>query len=482
MKALISILIGIFLSHSAWTQYVNGYIYNQKNEPVSFASVYVKNTTIGTTSNQRGFYLLDLKPGKYILVIKFIGYTSQEKEIVLEQGQKLRLDVTLEEASQELYTLDVVADKKDLAKEIMGKVRDNRKQFLDNVTNFKCTTYIKSSIEKEFMVVSDTSNLTKEVSFENFLKRQPLNLIESISETYFDAPSKYQEVILAYRDYADTKEGDMSESGNSMTIGVSFEYGEPSVLPEAFEGENEYIFYTDAQSAELNFYNNLIEFPKVSEKPLLSPIASTSNLSYTYNYVSAFYEKGKKIHEISVKPIFNQEALFKGSIFIEDSTWALVAVDLSVNKSALRYCNEFNIIQNYEELKNGVYLPTKRQMVYTIKDGKKNILGDILVSHTDFTINEPLIIPLKKLERKRYEKDAFKKDSAYWETFRPYELKESEKKYISTSDSLYNYYHSQEYYNKIDSSYNRFRWYSPFIGFGHRNRFKGTEWYVGRSS
>jgi hypothetical protein len=477
MKALIGILVGLFLSHSTWAQYVNGYIYSDKNEPVAFASVYVKQTTVGTTSNQRGYFKLDLKPGNYVLVFKFIGYATLEKEFTLKENEKLRLDVTLEEASQELRAVDIIAETKDYAKEIMRKVRANRTTYSNNITSYACTTYIKSSIEREYNEIDSIKFSNTSNSFESFLKRESLNLIESISETYYTAPSKFQEIVLAYKDYADTKSSE--SSGNTVNIGMTIDYGEPVIAPTAFEGQNDYIFYTDAQSAKLDFYDNLIVFPSVSEKPLLSPIASTSNLSYSYDYLGNFYENGKKIHELSVKPIFSQEALFRGSIFIEDSTWALVSVDLSVNKAALRYCKEFNIIQNYEELEPGIYLPVKRNMVYTIKDGKTNILGETIVHHNNFTVNQDNAPTLKRMEMKRYAKDAFDKDSSYWASFRPIALKETEKKHISTSDSLFNYYHSQEYYNKIDSSYNRFRWYSPFIGFGHRNRFKGTEWYVG---
>ena len=59
---------------------------------------------------------------------------------------------------------------------------------------------------------------------------------------------------------------------------------------------------------------------------------------------------------IKITPIFKSDALFAGHLYIEDSTWALKSVDLSINSDALMFCNDFNIIQNYNEIKPGVVL------------------------------------------------------------------------------------------------------------------------------
>ncbi|MEZ4796803.1 MAG: TonB-dependent receptor [Flavobacteriaceae bacterium] len=65
-------------------------------EPMAFANVLVKGTTIGTTSDFDGKYQLDLEPGTYTIVFSFVGYTTQEiSDVVVKAGEVTPLDVTL---------------------------------------------------------------------------------------------------------------------------------------------------------------------------------------------------------------------------------------------------------------------------------------------------------------------------------------------------------------------------------------------------
>ncbi|NQX92053.1 MAG: hypothetical protein HRT74_08030, partial [Flavobacteriales bacterium] len=93
-----------------------------------------------------------------------------------------------------------------------------------------------------------------------------------------------------------------------------------------------------ARDGLFDFYENQMEFPGMTEKPLLSPIASTGNLSYKYNYEGFFYENDTKVHRIYCEPLFHTAPLFEGTIFVEDSTYALIGVDLEVNQEALTIC------------------------------------------------------------------------------------------------------------------------------------------------
>jgi len=48
------------------------------NDVLPFANVLVKNTSIGTTSDFEGKYVIILEPGVYTLIFSFIGYTTKE--------------------------------------------------------------------------------------------------------------------------------------------------------------------------------------------------------------------------------------------------------------------------------------------------------------------------------------------------------------------------------------------------------------------
>ena len=57
-----------------FSNHISGVISNQNGEPLPFASVYIKNTTYGVSSNAFGEYFIELKPGKYTIVYSYIGF------------------------------------------------------------------------------------------------------------------------------------------------------------------------------------------------------------------------------------------------------------------------------------------------------------------------------------------------------------------------------------------------------------------------
>ena len=99
-KKIYSLLILLLLNYgftSAQTGTLAGSIIDGEFvEPMAFANVIVKGTTIGTTSDFDGKYQLELEPGTYTIVFSFVGYTTQEiTDVVIKEGEVTPLDVTL---------------------------------------------------------------------------------------------------------------------------------------------------------------------------------------------------------------------------------------------------------------------------------------------------------------------------------------------------------------------------------------------------
>ena len=66
------------------------------DEPMAFANVIVKGSTIGTTTDFDGKYSLDLQPGEYTLTFSFVGYqTIEVSEVLIKSDEVEQLDVTL---------------------------------------------------------------------------------------------------------------------------------------------------------------------------------------------------------------------------------------------------------------------------------------------------------------------------------------------------------------------------------------------------
>jgi outer membrane cobalamin receptor len=84
---------------------------DKTNDPLPYVNIGVKDTSIGTFSNEDGQFRLELPPGTYILVISSVGYEKIEKTVVLEARKTPYLDLQMRNSTQELNTVVVSASK-----------------------------------------------------------------------------------------------------------------------------------------------------------------------------------------------------------------------------------------------------------------------------------------------------------------------------------------------------------------------------------
>jgi len=89
MKKITLLFFSILFVLPCFAQ-VFGTVSNGEGERLPFASVYLQGTSIGTTTNDEGEYVFDLKAGQYTLVFQYIGYQQLLKNIKM-QMQKIQL-------------------------------------------------------------------------------------------------------------------------------------------------------------------------------------------------------------------------------------------------------------------------------------------------------------------------------------------------------------------------------------------------------
>lgn len=78
------------------------------NESVPFANIYLKNTEIGTSSDELGVYsFVKIPQGTYILVASVIGYKTFSQKITIDDNQVLTLDISLEPSAENLEEMVV---------------------------------------------------------------------------------------------------------------------------------------------------------------------------------------------------------------------------------------------------------------------------------------------------------------------------------------------------------------------------------------
>lgn len=462
-------------------QWVEGTVRSDDGDPLPFAGVYLKNSTVGTTANNRGAYTLRLEPGTHTLVFTYLGFGTVEEQVKVDRSNRIRLDVTLSRQTTEIGTAEVVADTRDKAREIMQKVRERRRDFVDSLTTYTCETYNRRSLvreHKDWQALQATGLSTGVMDSAGIDIDPPeyLLLHELVSRTAFRSSENYQENIEAIQEY---KEGDIpKEPLRSFQASATFDYGEPNIVPWARISKNAYLVYEDVLSCSFDFYQNTFEFAGVLDRPLTSPIASGGALLYRYDYDGVVFENGKKVYRIQVEPLLAGDALFEGLIFIDAESYALVAVDLRISPAAMSLCNGFHIVQRYIEHQPGIWVPELREINYHFREGKFNVLGFSVQEHSNYKVNLPLAETFSVTEARRFAPEAFDRDTTYWSSQRPDVLRKEDLDFMQKSDSVYDYLESDEWKDRQDSVYNLVDIWTPFIGWGYRNHRKGIQLYV----
>ena len=79
---------------------------------IPFATVSVKGTTIGATTDETGHYqLINLPEGSFTIIAQSLGYKPQEKEITIKAGETKELKFELEQDVLSLEQVVITGDR-----------------------------------------------------------------------------------------------------------------------------------------------------------------------------------------------------------------------------------------------------------------------------------------------------------------------------------------------------------------------------------
>ncbi|MCP4884524.1 MAG: TonB-dependent receptor [Flavobacteriales bacterium] len=92
---ILIILYMLPLLIAAQTGALKGHL-SSENEDLPFATIIIKNTQIGATSDESGnYHLHELKPGQYNIIASYVGYISERKQILIKPGETTILNFKL---------------------------------------------------------------------------------------------------------------------------------------------------------------------------------------------------------------------------------------------------------------------------------------------------------------------------------------------------------------------------------------------------
>lgn len=431
---------------------IKGSVKDEKGEALPYATIFVKQTGTGTTTNENGLYELALPPGTYDIVFQFVGYQSVEKQLTITDSFIIT-DVVLRMQATVLQTVTIEAGKEDPAYTIMRKAIAKANYHRNQLDGYSARVYIKGAGQ-----LKDYPWLAKKQLEKEGIEKGRVYIQESVSEIQYTRPNKFVEKVISI--HSDGKDNNTSP--------------------------NQYIFGS--------FYE-----PEIAET--ISPLSPKSFSYYRFEYLGTFKDRNYEISRIRVTPRSKGDNVIEGIIYIVENWWAIHSMDVTTTKLGI----DIAIKAVYAPIEDQVWLPVSHQFkvhgkifgfefeykyLATVSDYKIKINPELFVAPAEMEVVDEKIekeraaeitqkatgqdqkvrelqdrlasgkeITRKELrtlvkeyekEEKREQKDpsvlfdndfsidstAYKKDSLYWSNIRPVPLTREEIRGYQKADSM----------------------------------------------
>lgn len=438
MKTL-TFLFLFLVSLSITSQVVTGKITDTNNNPLSFVSIYLDNTVTGTTSNDNGEYILPIsKKGNYTIVFQFLGYKTLKKTITITSSP-YELNVSLDEESVELSGI-TISTKDNPANRIIRNVIANKDKNTDKFAKYTANFYsrglykIKNAPEKFLgQSMGDFGGGLDST------RSGIIYLSETVSQIKFQKkPKRFKEKIIASK----------------------------------VSGQDNGISFNRAEDANINFYDNSVEFGN----DLISPISTNAFSYYNYKLEGTFYDKnGRLINKINLIPKRKNDRVFSGSLYIVENDWAIYGADVSVTgvQVNIPVVDVLHLKQDYNYSKeNDAWVLISQSIDFKVNAFGFKFDGRFSSAYSEYNFSPNYTETTFTNEVLTFEKEATEKDSLYWNTLRPVPLTTEEVKDYKIKDSIKVIRKSKIYLDSVNKVQNKFNLLSPITGYTYRNSYE----------
>lgn len=462
----ISIVFALFFlcALPAFSQSLTGFVYDEENNPVPFAKVYLKDrgnsegstTNSGAITDFEGKYFLGCGLGVHTLVFTAIGYKDLEVQVTVDKiDQPTVQNVYLQQAVKELNNVEVSTKKKNIGWMIVQNVIDHKKEMIRQMDGYTVDIYIKG--------------------VETFDKKKK-------KEEVVEADSGPRDV---FQEEEDAQEAKMKEAArlNMIEVNIKKHFQYPKDVKEIRTGYDkignpEQLYYQSTLQGDFNFYESLINMPDLHQGPILSPLHPSGILSYKYKLSNIETDaEGDTTYVVKISSRSVGNSTMNGLLYIKKNDWVLTKVDVSMRKGNLKIYDDFRVIQEFIP-RDSLWLLDSQTFEYKTKYGKETVKGATNVIFSNYEINPTFPEKFFSNEIGVTTKEAYERDSTYWDEIRPTPLTVEEQRTKFVQDSLHAIYTSEHYLDSIDSVFNRVTFMkAAFLGIGHMNREKKTRWY-----
>jgi len=394
-------------------------------DPLSFVSVFLKGTTVGTITDASGKYILETDVRAPAVYFSFIGYETQSRTV--EYGKEQTFNIRLKLSSVNLEEVIVTYEKKAyrnkdnpavaLIQHVIDHKEHNRTEAYDflEFEKYEKVQFGISNLDQRFLQSAKYSRYG--FVFENIdtTKRignviLPIFIKETISSHYYRKdPEATKEVITAEKTL--DLERYISNRGTANYLNYLYQ--------------------------NIDIYDNEILF--LTNK-FLSPIAGTSPAFYRYFIVDTLSVNNVQCIRLFFQPRNKSDFLFHGNLYITmDSSYAVRKIDMGINKDInIDWVQDISIVQDFEQTSDSAWVLNKDEISidFGIVKNSTGLYGQRTISYKDYRINSPISDNVFKGPEKTIRIDSASLSNSYWESNRLVPLSKSERQVYTTIDSL----------------------------------------------
>ena len=327
-----------FVGYSQLTKIKGIAIDASTKQPIPFANIYFKNTTIGISAGFEGEFSLEVDTPTDTLVASALGYHNAYVRI--KKGVFQNVEFKLNPTEFSLNEVEIFAESDPMLilfnKMIGNKEHNNPEEFdfyeyrlyskIEIDANNVNDKFKRSRMMKKFQVAFqyiDTSTINGKAYL-------PIFMSESVSHVFKkNKPKKAKEIIIA------SKISGINNESMSQYLGGLYQ--------------------------EINIYDNYIS---IFDKNFISPLANSGLTSYKYVLLDTVIVNNKNTYHVMFRPLRKQELTFVGELWIHDTTYAVIKSDMKVAVNAnINFINDVAIGLEYDYVENSHWVLSKDKIV-----------------------------------------------------------------------------------------------------------------------
>ncbi len=359
----ISVFFILLLSLNCFSQKLTfkGKILDAKTfEALPFANIAVQGTMLGTMSDIKGEFFLELTDNQnYTISVLVLGYKTQEYKV----SKDTSITVLLEPSVIAIEEITIKPDK--TANLLVKRVIDNKTEFSVD----RCPA-------QEYEMYTKAMATFRKFNFKN----------DSSLNTRFFRKEFKQFSILSEDDHIPGLPGYMIESLSKVYTLKTPQMVRRDVLSRNMEGtvfnQTEMLDELINKQLDLNLYDNQVQ---LFGRSFISPLANTARSFYKYVLVDSVYIEDERCLEIYFYPKQKENLCFSGSMWIVDSLFIpkRISVHTSI-KTDINYIDAIRIHQDFDVM-GSKCVPSETRIGIT----GLNLLIDVLSVKDNYVLSMP---------------------------------------------------------------------------------------------